>query len=101
MGCIAILPRASQCLNAGQAYLDEKGLPAFYMEDHSIMGILVDRFDDAVRLLEEHGFLLTRRKDAVEVGTRSPAQIDSVFDLLEKNRITFEMRDILDRVYQG
>ena len=101
MGCIAILPQASQCLNAGQAYLEEKGLPAFYMEDHSIMGILVDRFDDAVRLLEEQGFLLTRRMDAVEVGTQSPAQIETIFDMLETNRIAFEMRDILERVYQG
>lgn len=101
MGCIAILPQASQCLQVGQAYLEEKGLPAFYMEDHSIMGLLVERFDDAVRLLEEQGFLLTRKKDAVEVDTQSPAQIESLFALLETNRIAFEMRDILERVYQG
>ena len=101
MGCIAILPQDSQCLQAGPAYLEEKGLPAFYMEDHSIMGILVERFDDAVQLLEEQGFPLTRKKDAVEVGTQGPAQIESLFDLLETNSIAFEMRDILDRVYQG
>lgn len=101
MGCIAILPQESQCLQAGQAYLDEKGLPAFYMEDHSIMGLLVEEFDDVVRLLEEHGFLLTRRKDAVEVGAHSPAQMARLFDLLETNRIPFEMRDILECVYQG
>ena len=101
MGHIALLPQGSQCRQAGQTYLEEIGLPTFYMGDHSIMALLVEKFEDAVRLLQKSGYLLSRKKSTVEVGTTGPEQVKKLFQLLEDNLIQFEMRDIFARVYQG
>ena len=76
-------------------------MPDFYMGDYSILGLLVEKFEDAVRLLQENGYAVERTKSGIEVGIVSPVQIKNVFRIFHENRLKFEMEDIVAQVYQG
>ena len=101
MGKIAVLPKDDSCLEANQAYLSDKSMPEFYMGDYSIMGLLVENFEDAVRILKESGYAITRKKSGVEIGIANPVHIKNVFKLFHDNRLKFDMEDIVTQVYQG
>ena len=101
MGKIAVLPKGDKCLEANQAYLSDKPMPDFYMGDYSILGLLVEKFEDAVRLLRENGYAIERKKSGVEVGIANPVHIKNIFQIFHENRLRFEMEDIVAQVYQG
>ena len=101
MGKIAVLPKDNQCLTANQAYLADIQMPDFYMGDYSILGLLVEKFEDAVQLLQENGFQIARKKSGIEMGIDDPDHIKKVFKLFQDHRLKFDMADIVAQVYQG
>ena len=50
-------------------------LPAFYMEDFSVLGFRVNDCDRAVRILDRHAFTLTRTEGSVEVEVQPAARL--------------------------
>ena len=76
-------------------------MPVDYMNGFSVMGILVDRLPEAIRLLEEHRFQIVVRKHSTEIVTSGLGQLRDLFRILENGGIEFGFADLADRIYQG
>ena len=101
MGKIAILPRRQTGSEPERQRLTERSMPLAYMEDFSILGILVDRLPEAVQLLTTHRFELVTRNRCSEVVTRDLAHVRELFRVLEEGGIHYGFADLADRLYQG
>jgi hypothetical protein len=101
MGRLPILPKNSSHFENRQAYLTEKCLPVFYMSDYSVMGILVDKFKEAVRILEENKFSIIQSPSGIEVRIANAAHIQKIFQIFKKNSIDYGMADMVGQIYQG
>ncbi len=84
-----------------RACLGNKNLPADYMADYSVMGLVVDRLDAALRLLEEKKFDVRQNGEGFEITLDSAGRIAEIAGLLQHNSIDTAMADIADQVYQG
>jgi hypothetical protein len=76
-------------------------LPAFYMEDFSVLGFRVNDCDRAVRILDRHAFTLKRTGEGVEVDVQPAARIQEVMQLLKENGLECEIADVAEGIYQG
>jgi hypothetical protein len=76
-------------------------LPAFYMEDFSVLGFRVNNCDRAVRILDQHAFTLKRTAKTVEVNVQPAARIQEVMQLLNDNGLECEIADVAEGMYQG
>lgn len=83
------------------AFLRETALPDFYMEDFSVLGLLVRRHSEAVDLIRRDGFRCIQCSQAVEIRFRSPSDVAKIADLLAANGIGCRIADVVDEVYQG
>ena len=76
-------------------------LPAFYMNDFSVMGLRVSDCTATFALLASHGYALRHRQGCRGVAIRTAAEIRPIIELLAENGIGGEMADLVDQVYQG
>ena len=76
-------------------------LPAFYMEDFSIMGFRVDDCPRAIQVLEQNGFGLTRSHGRVTVKIDGSGRVREVVKLLQGCGLACEMADLAEGIYQG
>jgi hypothetical protein len=76
-------------------------LPAFYMEDFSVIGFRVNDCDQAIRALGQHSFALKHSYGIIEVGIESATQMREVMQLLNGNSLECEIADIAEEMYQG
>ncbi len=98
MGKIVILPE--DCKSRA-SYLNDRALPAFYMEDFTIMGLLVNNYQDAVELLGASRFSLDVNENGCDVVVEQPSHIQEIQALLSANGITAQYTDIADTFYQA
>jgi predicted RNA binding protein YcfA (HicA-like mRNA interferase family) len=82
-------------------YLQNSRLPAFYMEDFSVLGLLVERYEEACALLQNDGYTVLEAKGGSDVNLVHPDQIVTIIDTLKKNGIATELADIADTIYQA
>jgi hypothetical protein len=82
---------------------DLRTLPINYMGDYSVIGILVDRLDDAVKMLQANGYAVTEGSSSclAEVHIRSSENIGELIDLLGANGIRCEVGDVVHSIYRG
>jgi hypothetical protein len=78
-----------------------RALPAFYMSDYSVLGLLVDRPEEAVRVLGEHKFPLTENDCGAEVAIDHPRRLQEIIELLSTRGLRCEIADVVSEVYQG
>jgi hypothetical protein len=97
MGVLPVLEKNSK----PQACQGNKDLPADYMSDYSVMGLMVSRLDDALRILKEKMFEVQKKTDGFEITIDSPGRVSEIAGLLQQNNIDCTMTDIVDQVYQG
>lgn len=76
-------------------------LPTFYMSDFSILGLLVDRVDDAVRIMEAKRVKVIRDGCTVEVEVNGPDHLTNIVRFLANEGIDCQVSDLIDEVYQG
>ncbi|MGD9330505.1 MAG: hypothetical protein PVJ53_04285 [Desulfobacterales bacterium] len=76
-------------------------LPAFYMNDFTRLGLRVHPCDQALQVLEQHRYGLSRHQDGYRVAVEGAAQLQSIVRLLENNGVVCEMADVADQIYQG
>jgi len=76
-------------------------LPAFYMEDFSVLGFRVDNCDDAARLLTHNAYDVQRTDAGINVKIETGSQIHAVVQLLEENGLACDLADVADGMYQG
>ncbi len=98
MGKIVILPE--DCKSRA-CYLSANTLPAFYMEDFTIMGFKVDKYKDAVKLLQTSRFSLDISENGCDVTVDKPFNIREIQLLLLENGIVAQYTDIADTFYQA
>jgi hypothetical protein len=84
-----------------RACLANKNLPADYMSDYSVLGLVVGRLDTALRVLEEKKFEVRKKTDSFEITIDSVARMSEVLNLLNQNGIDYVLSDIVDQLYQG
>ena len=63
MGVLPILQKNSN----QRACLGNKNLPANYMSDYSVMGLVVGRLDAALRILKEKKYEVRKKSDGFEI----------------------------------
>ena len=57
MAKIALIPEG---VGEKSEFLNNLGLPVNYMDDFSVLGIVVDRYQDSVAVLKKSGFTIVR-----------------------------------------
>ena len=75
--------------------------PLFYMNDFSVMGIIVPQLSSAVKALESKGFRIDRDSVGVKIRFEGQQQMARIFKTLQLEKISFAMTDLIDHVYQG
>jgi hypothetical protein len=101
MGKIALLPKKEKPGDCRRHILIERSMPVETMAEFSILGILVDRMPEAVRLLEKHRFELITQHHCMHVATNGLQQLRDLFRALDDGGIDYGFADLADRIYQG
>jgi hypothetical protein len=76
-------------------------LPTFYMEDFSVLGFRVSDCNQAIRILEQHAFIIKRDDGCIAVNIERASRIVEILQLLNKNGTQSEIADIAEEMYQG
>ena len=84
-----------------RACLENRNLPANYMSDYSVMGLVVGRLDAALRVLKKKKFKIQEKTDGFEITIDSAGRMPEIADLLHQSGIDYTLADIVDQVYQG
>ncbi|WP_373498527.1 hypothetical protein [Desulfococcus sp.] len=98
MGKIVILPNDRR---SRAAYMDNTRLPAFYMGDYSVLGLLVAPYAEAVRVLDQQGYPLRETACGADIDITAPAQVAEIRQVLHRHGIGAEIADVVDAVYQA
>ena len=59
MAKIALIPEG---IAEKSEFINNLGLPVNYMEDFSVLGLVVDRYHDSIAVLEKSGFTIKNLK---------------------------------------
>lgn len=81
--------------------MDRQQLPAFYMEDFSILGFRVNDCSQAVQVLDRHAFVVRQEKGSAAVDIETAARMQAVMQLLEDSGLECEIADVAAGMYQG
>jgi hypothetical protein len=81
--------------------LSNDELPDFYMEDYSVLGLLVADLDRTHRVLAGQQFAVHKKLDHLKVKIDRSDQLPEIVNLLSQNGIDCGLADIVDQVYQG
>lgn len=95
---IALLPADS--MSRGQ-YLCNRELPVNYMGDFTLMGFVVDRYQDAFILLAAAGFRLDKLEGGADICIDNPQCLPEIANLLAASDIRCDFSDIADTLYQA
>ena len=101
MGTLPVLPKHVAQPGTKNPYITDSSLPSCYMSDYSLLGLLVDDYEKAVRALEENEFSMIEEHSGIEVAIDSEACLQKVFRVFKRAGIDCEIADIVDQVYQG
>ncbi|MFP5212468.1 MAG: hypothetical protein ACLGPL_03735 [Acidobacteriota bacterium] len=83
-----------------RSYLDDSPLPAFYMGDFSILGLLVDDLPKVREILSKRDYLASSGPDG-GVSLVDLADLPEIIRLLEQESIGCEIADLVKEVYQA
>ena len=81
--------------------LSNAELPDYYMEDYSVLGLLVTNLDRAHRVLAGQQFAVHQSPDHLKVKIDRTNPLPEIVNLLNQNGIDCTVADIVDQVYQG
>lgn len=97
MGVLPLLDKNSK----QRTCLGNQNLPANYMEDYSVMGLVVGRVEAVLRILKEKKFDVRKSADGFEIAFDGAGRISELVSVLQQNKIDYTLADIADQVYQG
>ena len=98
MARVTLVPEGSR---AREQYLQEKQLPVRYMEDFSVMGLMVSDYEEAVKLIAARGIRADTVAGCTEIFIEQPSAISEIQSLLETHNIRCSYGDIADTLYQA
>ena len=97
MGALPVLQQGSRAPFCPSNH----SLPLFYMNDYSVLGLLVSDLDITYQLLVNQNLAIVRNADHIAISIEWPGQISEIVNLLDRNGIDCEITDIADQIYQG
>ena len=97
MGALPILQKNHD----QRTWLGNKNLPANYMSDYSVLGLVVDRLDAPLGILKEKKFEVKKDSDGFRITIDGAGRMSEIVRLLHQNSIDYALGDIVDQVYQG
>lgn len=98
MGIIALVP----CdMHSRGKYLGSRKLPPNYMADFTLMGFVVDRYQDARTLLITAGYRLDEQEGGSDIRITSPGHLLEIKALLTDHDIKCDFSDVADTLYQA
>lgn len=98
MGKVALLPCDT---NSRGKYLDSRELPNNYMADFTLMGFVVDRYQEALTVLTKSRYQLDEQEGGTDISIRTPLDLLEIKALLTANNISCDFSDIADTIYQA
>ena len=98
MAKIALIPEG---VAEKSEFINNLGLPVNYMEDFSVLGIVVDRYQDSVAVLKKSGFTIESLKPGAIISCEDPSGIGKILALLSTQSIRCNYQDIADSFYQA
>ena len=84
-----------------ECYVIARPLPIFYMSDYSVLGLLVDKLEEAVEVLGRNHISLTEDAGDLEVAVDTPGRLPEIVQMLKENGICCEIADVVGGIYQG
>ena len=98
MGIIALVP----CdIHSRGKYLGSRKLPPNYMADFTLMGFVVDRYQDARTLLTAAGYHLEEQEGGSDIRISNPEHLLEIKALLTTHNINCDFSDVADTLYQA
>lgn len=76
-------------------------LPIFYMSDYSVLGLLVDNYEETLRVLGDGRFAVIEEAGDLEVAIDHCGDLEQIVQLLRNNGIHCEFADVVSGIYQG
>ncbi|MFW2367653.1 MAG: hypothetical protein ACN4GW_14655 [Desulforhopalus sp.] len=98
MAKIALVANSSE---SRSKYLENTLLPTFYMEDFSILGLQVERYEEACALLLNKGYTVINFEGGSDIHLDHPGQISTIMTTLLQHDIDTVLSDIADTLYQA
>jgi hypothetical protein len=75
--------------------------PLFYMNDFSVLGLLVDSLTKTLEVLEADDYQVVREACSAVVRFENRSRFKNIFDILRHHRIEFGTSDLVRCAYQG
>lgn len=85
----------------GAPGLTEVDLPLFYMNDFSILGVVVQKLTKALTVLETNGFEVTRQQSCARIRFHTRLELSKLFDTLNRHQVAYGTADLVSQAYQG
>lgn len=95
---IALVERSCE---ARSKYLEARPLPPFYMEDFSILGIMVTDFPAAQAFMRQTGYTITPRPGGGDINLKHISHLPRLLEQLSDNGIDATFSDVADTIYQA
>ena len=80
---------------------DNNTLPTWYMNDYSVIAIVVDELETATRILQKKGVPVIDDDGRQAVGFDNTAGLSQIIALLTDHTIECSLSDSVSQVYQG
>ncbi len=87
--------------NTRPKHADRRPLPAAYMSEYYVLGLVVDRLDRAVEILNGKGFKIDEEDFGAEVEILGPKQLPEIVRMLAEAGVYSSIGDVIDSVCQG
>jgi len=94
MGTLTVVEKGTDCQSA-IAY------PLFYMNDFSVLGLLVESLSRTLDVLEADGYPVVRKACSAIVDFENRDRFDNIFLTLTRHKIEHSMSDLVGCAYQG
>ncbi len=75
--------------------------PAHYMNDFSVLGLVVDGLEKTCDALLERGVSVEKKTDSLQVVLGKTDRIEKVLEILSAGKIDYSMSDLVSCAYQG
>lgn len=80
---------------------DGVDLPLFYMNDFSVLGLVVHQLSRALAVLEASGYRVARQKNCAKVRFHTRMEFRKLFETLNRHHIEYGTADLVSHAYQG
>ena len=91
----------SEGIDEQSEFVNNLGIPVNYMEDFSVLGIVVDHYQESVAELKKSGFTIENLEPGSIISVDDSSVLTRVLRLLRAKRIRCNYRDIADSFYQA